>query len=194
MAKPCQQCQKDNPSTANFCMFCRSPLVENKEIDELDKLHEELHEAKKDLQLYKKLLEEANTQIEQLNTKIAQEENNICIAQDHQKQYLIEKESYEKEINKKNQELSTLKEQLKQVPNKETSSNTCLAWFVLLFCIGLGGFCYGYQEYENLSRNISSLREENSILKEEYSTLKEENSTLKEKISRSKNDYAYPYQ
>jgi len=70
MAKSCPQCKKENPSSANFCMFCRSSLVENEEIDELDKLQKELHETKKDLQTYRKSLEEANAKIEELKKQL----------------------------------------------------------------------------------------------------------------------------
>jgi hypothetical protein len=58
MAKVCPQCQKENPSAANFCMFCNTPLVENAEIDKVDKLHSELSDAKETIQVLKEALKE----------------------------------------------------------------------------------------------------------------------------------------
>ncbi|MCL1938385.1 MAG: hypothetical protein FWF52_08340 [Candidatus Azobacteroides sp.] len=54
--KQCPQCQKENPSSANYCMYCRTPLVENEELDKIDKLHDELSDAKETIQLLKKAL------------------------------------------------------------------------------------------------------------------------------------------
>ena len=57
MAKLCPQCQKENPSAANVCMFCGTRLVENAEMDKVDALHKELNEAEDTIQLLKKALD-----------------------------------------------------------------------------------------------------------------------------------------
>ena len=56
--KECPQCQKGNPSSANYCMYCQKPLVENDDMDKIDKLHHELNDAKETIQLLKKVLSE----------------------------------------------------------------------------------------------------------------------------------------
>jgi len=58
MSKFCPQCEKENPSGANHCMYCGSALTPTEKINELDKLHHELSETKKTNELLKSVLEE----------------------------------------------------------------------------------------------------------------------------------------
>jgi len=64
MAKECPQCEKENPSSANVCMYCGTRLVENAEMDKMDALHTELSDAKETIQVLKKALADAQTQNE----------------------------------------------------------------------------------------------------------------------------------
>ena len=66
MAKPCPQCQKENPSSANFCMFCSSSLIEDKEIDKVDVLNKELTDAKDTIKILKDALKEKEHQKEEI--------------------------------------------------------------------------------------------------------------------------------
>ena len=61
MAKNCPQCEKENPNSANVCMFCGTRLVENFEMDKIDALHSELSETKETIRLLKKALADAQT-------------------------------------------------------------------------------------------------------------------------------------
>ena len=38
MAKICPNCEKENPSAANYCMFCNAQLVDEEQLSEEDKL------------------------------------------------------------------------------------------------------------------------------------------------------------
>ena len=58
MAKLCPQCEKENPTMANVCMFCGTRFVENAEPDKMDALHSELSEAKDTIKVLKEALKE----------------------------------------------------------------------------------------------------------------------------------------
>jgi len=56
MAKLCPQCKKENPSSANVCMYCGTRLVEQAEMDKIDALHSELGDAKETIKVLKDAL------------------------------------------------------------------------------------------------------------------------------------------
>ena len=54
MAKICPNCEKENPSAANYCMFCNTQLVEEEQLSEEDKLRKQLAEQKEQMELLKR--------------------------------------------------------------------------------------------------------------------------------------------
>ena len=57
MSKLCSQCEKENPNSANVCMFCGTRFVENAETDKIDALHKELSEAKDTIKVLKETIQ-----------------------------------------------------------------------------------------------------------------------------------------
>jgi len=114
MAKLCPQCEKENPTVANVCMFCGASFVENAETNPADQLNKELREAKKDLQLYRKSLEEANAKIEELKNSIISVRNNAA-----------------KELAVKEKQNVILTQQF----NAEKKRKAGWAWFFFLLCV-----------------------------------------------------------
>jgi len=62
MAKLCPQCENENPSAANVCMYCGTRLVEDVEMDKMDALHNELSDAKDTIKVLKDALKEKEKQ------------------------------------------------------------------------------------------------------------------------------------
>ena len=58
MSKLCSQCEKENPNSANVCMFCGTRFIENAETDKMYALHRELSEAKDTIKVLKDALKE----------------------------------------------------------------------------------------------------------------------------------------
>jgi len=58
MAKLCPQCEKENPNAANVCMYCGTRLVEDAEMEKVDKLHSDLSDAKETIKVLKDALKE----------------------------------------------------------------------------------------------------------------------------------------
>ena len=54
MAKICPNCEKENPSAANFCMFCMTQLIEEDRLSEEDKLRKRNAELQEQLELFKR--------------------------------------------------------------------------------------------------------------------------------------------
>ena len=54
MAKICPNCEKENPSAANYCMFCNTQLVEEECLSEEDKLRKKNAELQEQLELLKR--------------------------------------------------------------------------------------------------------------------------------------------
>jgi hypothetical protein len=59
MAKECPKCKKENPSSANVCMFCGTRFVEIKDLPEEEKLRKQINEMQETIQLLKKALADA---------------------------------------------------------------------------------------------------------------------------------------
>ena len=57
MAKICSNCEKENPSAANFCMFCNTQLVEEDQLSEEDKLRKKNAELQEQVELLKRTKE-----------------------------------------------------------------------------------------------------------------------------------------
>ena len=91
MAKLCPQCEKENPNSANVCMFCGTRLVENAEMDKMDALHNELSDAKETIQLLKNALADAQTK------KISNDE-----IMNHAKEETFPPKTYAEEIVERN--------------------------------------------------------------------------------------------
>lgn len=72
--KTCTKCDKENPSSAKHCMHCGGVLEEIIIVSEVDKLQNELEEAKKTNELLKKALE---NQLAKKNDFSKDEANNI---------------------------------------------------------------------------------------------------------------------
>lgn len=89
MAKICPNCEKENPSAANYCMFCNTQLVNNDQLTEEDKLRKKIAELEEQKELLKqsKELEKHKMEKELLETKKKQEEIQKEIQQ--QKQILL---------------------------------------------------------------------------------------------------------
>jgi uncharacterized membrane protein YhaH (DUF805 family)/uncharacterized protein YfcZ (UPF0381/DUF406 family) len=77
MGKICPQCQKENPSSANYCMFCRTLLTEDEAISEVDKLQNELAEKEEILRLYRQRLQEFEEEVVKQQKKIAEKEKKL---------------------------------------------------------------------------------------------------------------------
>jgi hypothetical protein len=55
--KICTQCEKENPSSANLCMYCGTALVEEEQLSEEAKLLKKLKEQDEEIRLLKAALE-----------------------------------------------------------------------------------------------------------------------------------------
>jgi DNA polymerase III alpha subunit (gram-positive type) len=55
--KTCPQCEKENPSSANYCMYCGTALVEEEQLSEEAKLFKKLKEQDEEIRLLKAALE-----------------------------------------------------------------------------------------------------------------------------------------
>ncbi|GHT50019.1 hypothetical protein AGMMS49982_04550 [Bacteroidia bacterium] len=69
--KRCPQCQKENSSTANHCMYCSDPLVVGEDLSAEAKLQKEINEAKETIRLHRKQIFE----LEYINNKTLQDTN-----------------------------------------------------------------------------------------------------------------------
>jgi hypothetical protein len=67
--KLCSQCEKENPSRANHCMYCGAELVEEAQLSEEVKLQKKLAEQEEENKLLKAALEEQLKQTTPLELK-----------------------------------------------------------------------------------------------------------------------------
>ncbi|GHT50013.1 hypothetical protein AGMMS49982_04530 [Bacteroidia bacterium] len=59
MSKLCPQCETENPSSVNYCMFCAEPLVADAELSAEARLQKELNDAQKQKQVLTNALSDA---------------------------------------------------------------------------------------------------------------------------------------
>ena len=67
MAKTCpnSKCNKENPSSANFCMFCGTAFVSGEELPIEDKLQKKLLDAEKEIERLNKSLDLAHKHLDE---------------------------------------------------------------------------------------------------------------------------------
>jgi hypothetical protein len=84
--KLCPQCEKENPSSANHCMYCGTLLIAEEELSAEIKLQKELNDAKDTIQLLKQSLLAAHEQTKinpvEANKTIQLLENQIIAQQE----------------------------------------------------------------------------------------------------------------
>ena len=159
MAKLCPQCEKENPTVANVCMFCGASFAENAETNPTDQLNKELNEAKKDLQFYRKSLEEANSKIEELKSSMVSAANNAA-------------KELEKQLAIKEKQNSILTQQI----NAEKKRKAGWAWFFFSLCVILAIVFIAV--IGNVSTNTANNADRISELENQIGQLKNENKVL----------------
>jgi len=159
MAKLCPQCEKENPTVANVCMFCGASFAENAETNPADQLNKELNEAKKDLQFYRKSLEEANSKIEELKNSMVSAANDAA-------------KELEKQLAVKEKQNSILTQQI----NAEKKRKAGWAWFFFSLCVILAIVFIAV--IGNVSTNTANNADRISELENQIGQLKNENKVL----------------
>jgi hypothetical protein len=154
MPQLCPQCQKENPSSANFCMYCQTSLVDNHEMTTIDRLNKELNEAKDTNKLLKKALTEA-----QKNNN--QEE--LAILQAKLAKEVQSRKALETSLGSKDKEIAELKTTL-----KKKKSNSAWVFFLITTLALAGAAYYFYDKNETSQSRIEYLTKENNGLSEKF--------------------------
>jgi hypothetical protein len=153
--KQCPQCEKENPSSANCCMYCGAILVEEN-LDETARLQMELNEGNETIRLLKLLLVEKEESEKTAETELGAE-----------KQKNIESE---KIITEKNIEITQLSEQLKKTTTGK--SNKQFGWWLviifIIIAIIFGNLVVKTQENDKLTRENNKLKSKISNLANDY--------------------------
>ena len=124
MSKICPNCEKENPSVANYCMFCNTQLVEEEQLSEEDKLRKELSDANEIILLQKKHLQTLE------DSQLKTQDDAKFLAQS---QIVEKKEEYEQKIAKENIQYDKPISQLEDVKKNESKSNW--GWISLVLCV-----------------------------------------------------------
>jgi len=172
--KPCQQCEKENPSSANCCMYCGAVLSEEN-LDETTRLQRELNDANEIINLLKLSLSTAQKQI-----KNQKNDNNNAELQSLQTLFNVEKLRFEKLLIERDSQNSKLKSELAIAKTQRKDSSWGWFFFALLIIVTIIAV-YFYSEKESLNDRLSNLNSKNAILKYENtstSTVNQENLTL----------------
>jgi cell division protein FtsB len=184
--KLCPQCERENPSSANYCMYCRSTLTLDEQVDEIDKLHQELNEANATIQLLKKALATAQEQAEK------QPEKTDAIIQSLQAELTDMKQKcseYEKTIAAQKNTTATSSQELTAGSKSKKGRNGYWIFFLLLSIIALV-IVYGYysNELDSKKQDIDWAYQIQSSLGKENEELKSENKKLKSEIEKLKSE------
>jgi len=153
--KQCTQCEKENPSSANCCMYCGAILAEEN-LDETARLQMELNEGNETIRLLKLLLIEKEESEKTAETNLGAE-----------KQKNIESE---KIITEKNIEITQLSQQLKKATTGK-SNKQFVWWLVIIFiiiAIIFGNLMVKTQENDKLTRENNKLKSKISNLANDY--------------------------
>lgn len=125
----CPRCKEDNPSRAQYCILCGTPLDNDSNLSE-------------DIVL-RKHLAEANETIANLNRQIVELQNKIESLQKTKEEENKKNKGRIKELESKNKELSSLSEGLKKTKNNESNWDWGVFWLIVIVCIVVGGIVFG---------------------------------------------------
>ncbi|MDR1169982.1 MAG: hypothetical protein LBK97_04015 [Prevotellaceae bacterium] len=185
--KLCPECEKENPSSANCCMYCGAVLSEEN-LDETARLQRELNEANKTIDLLKQSLAKVEEHAEHKYSEASK-----ALQASHARQLFAEKQKCEKIIAKKDQQCSALKTQQKKTKG-------LLILFALL-CVITGAvaavFYSGFNELkknkqveadnkqltDTVNKNQEELGKLMAELEKENNRLKSENKQLANKAN-----------
>ena len=191
MAKICPQCEKENPNAANVCMYCGTRLVEDAEMEKVDKLHSDLSDAKETI----KVLRDALKEKEEKKALTDTQQNNDSSIENLQKRLEILQET-EESTKSKTIETIPLKPQSKVVtvpeervemppiPPKTKKSNENKRRFVLvplLFVLAVLVISLGiYMFYESRNERVieADRQRYNELIKEQKQQQQGENNRI----------------
>ena len=182
--KACLQCEKENPSSANCCMYCGAILSEEN-LDETARLQREINNANETITLLKQSLLTAQEQI-----KIHNKENNTAKLQSLQTQLNAEKQCFEKLLIERDIQYSKLNAQLATAKTQKKSSSWGWIFVVLLIIAGIIAIGF-YSEKENTNNRLSNLNSENDQLRNantSTSTINQEKLTILEDRIRNQDE------
>jgi len=137
--KICPQCEKENPSSANHCMHCGSILVQNENLDEVNKLHKELDEIKRTNELLKTALE--STQKTDTPLSIKKEETSVTRDKSEKK------DSVEEQVTNHPHPLS---EQKQRVLTTQKPANNKKKLTLIFLLVSLAIIVFGILYYLNV--------------------------------------------
>ncbi|KAA6344096.1 hypothetical protein EZS27_008251 [termite gut metagenome] len=195
--KLCPQCERENPSSANYCMYCRSALTPDEQVDEIDKLHQELSEANTTIQLLKKALATAQEQAEKQPEKIDAIIRSLQAELTDMKQKCSE---YEEIIAAQKNTNETSSQELADASKGKKNGYKSWIWFFLLSVFILPIFVldgpdgeeqeieWVNHEEESLRRVIEDLRSENGEFKLRNEEFKSENEKFKSENEKLKSE------
>lgn len=149
--KVCPNCNKENPSAANYCMFCRTPLFkqENKPQDNL---------LKKERDVVMEITEQLKKSMAELQEKLDNAEINDKTINQLQKQISIRDNTINtllSQINEQKKESSNLTGQPKKKQNKQKRVKWWWWIFISLWLI-VALVLLGFGLYE-LWRNVEGI-------------------------------------
>lgn len=177
--KPCQQCEKENPSSANCCMYCGAVLSEEN-LDETTRLQRDLNDANEIITLLKQSLSTTQKQIKNQNN----ETNNEKI-QSLQTLLNAEKQRFEKLLNERDIQYSKLNALLASAKTQKKSTSWGWIFVVLLIITGMIAIGF-YTEKEKTNNRLSNLNYETDQLRNNNtstSTINQEKlTTLEDRI------------
>jgi hypothetical protein len=166
--KTCQQCEKENPSSANCCMYCGAVLSEEN-LGETARLQRDINAANETITLLKQSLLAAQEQIKNQNN----ETNNAKI-QSLQTQLNTEKKRFEKLLIEKDHQYSIINTELATAKTQKKSSSW--GWvFVVLFILSVIIILNNETEKEKINVSLNKLSSENEQSKNALSSYSNSN-------------------
>jgi len=171
--KQCTQCEKENPSSANCCMYCGAILAEEN-LDETARLQMELNDANGTIALLKQSLATAQEQVTKYNSEAT-----------------TEKTKYEKKIAELNQQCLNLIAQL-AAASKQKKSKSRIVFMILSIVLFLVIIFQTIQiddlqnSFNNAKKQITNLTNQNNKQQTEITNQKGQNNKQQTEITNLK--------